>query len=92
LGLSEEIGVDTVNRNKKKLKFKKARRTLDRGTFFPKKEAREVMAKDYFLRRAFPDCEERQAYITALIRGLEEEPIIPSTQFTRNERIAECHI
>lgn len=72
-----------MGKNKKKLKFKKARRVLDRGLLFPKKEIRDVWIKDHFLRIAFPDLEERQAYITALIGGLDTEPIISDGQFTR---------
>lgn len=72
-----------MNKNKKKLKFKKARRTLDRGLLFPKKEIKDIWIKDYFLRIAFPDREVRLAYISALIKGLEVEPIIPHNQFTR---------
>ncbi|MFH1547261.1 MAG: hypothetical protein ABIC57_02130 [bacterium] len=68
---------------KKKLRYKKPRRTLDRLTLFPKKEIRDIGIKDYFLRIAFPDFTERQAYITALIRGLEMEPIVPDGQLTR---------
>ncbi|MHA1409704.1 MAG: hypothetical protein ACTSQY_05275 [Candidatus Odinarchaeia archaeon] len=61
---------------KKKLKLRKSRRAFDRGACFPKKEIREVMVKDFFLRQAFPNFDERQAYIQALIKGLEEEPVI----------------
>ena len=68
---------------RKKLKLKKARRTLDRGTLFPKKELRDVWIKDHFLRIVFPDLVKRMAYISALIIGLEVEPIIPDGQFTR---------
>ena len=70
-------------KKKKKLRFKKPRRILSRADLFPKKEMQEVGFKDYFLRIAFPDFEERMAYISALIKGLEEEPIILDTQFTR---------
>lgn len=72
-----------MGNKKKKLRFKKPRRALDRGILFPKKEIKDIWIKDYFLRIAFPDYDERQAYITALIRGLEVEPIIPDGQFTR---------
>ena len=72
-------------KRKKKLRFKKSRhrRTLDRGSLFPKKELRDVWIKDHFLRIVFPDLVKRMAYISALIIGLEVEPIIPDGQFTR---------
>jgi hypothetical protein len=72
-----------MGNKKKKLRFKKPRRKLTSESLFPKKEMKAVVIKDYFLRIAFPDYAKRQAYITALIKGLEEEPIIPDTQFTR---------
>lgn len=72
-----------MNKKRKKLRFNKLRRTPNRADLFPKKEIRDIGIKDYFLRIAFPDFAERMAYISALIKGLEEEPVIPDTQFIK---------
>jgi hypothetical protein len=61
-------------------KFKK-RRSFDRESAFPKKVAQEKMAEEMEIyqhlvmgiTRAFPDREERLAYMQSLIDGLTEE-------------------
>ena len=65
-----------------KIKHRK-RPPLTREALFPKKVAREQMRNDYGLfitrmgiEQAFPDRQERLAYIDALIDGLEKEPIV----------------
>lgn len=57
---------------KKKLKFKK-RRSISSDQLFKKKADARLLQMDWSLRQAFPDSKERQEYIDALIKGLEEE-------------------
>jgi len=70
---------------KKNLRIKKSRhrKSLTQSILFTRKEAEAVYIKDHFLQIAFPNHDQRQAYITALIKGFDVEPIIPETQFTR---------
>jgi hypothetical protein len=58
---------------KKKIK---PRRKFDRGKWFNKKETMDLFVKDRLIRDVFPDPEERQEYIQALIDGLNNEPIL----------------
>jgi len=58
---------------KKKIKI---RRRFNRAEIFPKKEVKEVMLKDWSIRQAIPDPDERQNYIESLIRILDEAPIV----------------
>ena len=67
---------------KKKIK---SRRSFSRAEAFPKKEAKEVLLKDWLIRQAIPDPEERQEYIRALIKGLETEPFVEAEEFERNK-------
>ncbi len=62
-------------KNKKKLKIKK-RRSITSEELFKKKETQKMIDIDFLLRRDIPDPEERQEYIKALIKGLEEEPCL----------------
>jgi len=57
---------------KKKLKIKK-RRHISSDSLFKEKADSQLMMMDYSIRQAFPDLVERQKYIKALIKGLEEE-------------------
>jgi len=70
---------------RKNSRIKKSRHlhSVDCGTLFHKREERDIWIKDHFLRVSFPDCVERQTYIRSLIKGFDEEPVIPEGQFTR---------
>jgi hypothetical protein len=62
---------------KNKLKLKK-RRPLSRENLFPKKVAKQNLyegALYSLLCERFPDKEERNSYLDAVIDGLETEPI-----------------
>jgi hypothetical protein len=57
--------------SKIKPKFKK-RRSITGEELFPKKAALELLRMKFSIERAIPDLEERQKYIEALIKKLEE--------------------
>jgi len=57
---------------KKNLKLRK-RRHISSDQLFKKKADLQLMWMDWSIRKAFPDPVKRQEYITALIKGLEEE-------------------
>jgi len=72
--------------SKKHPKVRK-RRHLSSAVLFPKKEARAIAAKQYFLSKTFPDRVQRQEYIRDLIFGLDMEPIIPDHQRARPQAL-----
>ena len=59
----------------KKRKIIGRNRTLNREVFFHKRNQVNLTVADMQIREAFPNVEERLAYIKALIHGLDTEPI-----------------
>lgn len=54
----------------------RSRRPFDKDEFFGPKVREQLAIKRFVLHREFPDPVKRKAYIQALIKGLETEPIL----------------
>jgi hypothetical protein len=65
-----------ISMAKKKKKIKGRKRIFQRDQVFKKRAKIDLMVSKTAIVRAFPDPNEREAYIQALCHGLDTEPIV----------------